>query len=196
MNSIDSAAVEPTGGTGATARREPSPSARTDAVPKQPVSAWRSPWVIGWIGLVVTVLVVNATMVVLAINTNPGLVRADYYEGGREVERTIVTRLEGGPGWTMNIDTPADLLADSPTTIRFFIVDKAGQPVTVEAVNYFAYRPANSAQDIAMAMEQEAPGRYAVRLAFPLAGIWDTLVSARDGDQEYSVAQRISVARP
>jgi nitrogen fixation protein FixH len=146
--------------------------------------------------LVVTVLAVNATMVVLAINTNPGLVRADYYEGGREVERTIVTRLEGGPGWTMNIDTPADLLADSPTTIRFFIVDKAGQPVTVEAVNFFAYRPANSDQDIAMAMEQEAPGRYAVRLAFPLAGIWDTLVSARDGDQEYSVAQRISVARP
>lgn len=162
----------------------------------KPVSAWRSPWVIGWIGLVLTVLAVNATMVVLAINTNPGLVRADYYEGGRDVERTIVTRLEHGPGWTMNIDTPADLQAKSPTTIRFFVVDQAGQPVTVEAVNYYAYRPANADRDIAMPMEQEAPGRYAVRLAFPLTGIWDTLVSVRDGDQEYSVAQRVSVARP
>lgn len=162
----------------------------------RPVSAWRSPWVIGWIGLVLTVLAVNATMVTLAINTNPGLVRADYYEGGRDVERTIVTRLEGGPGWTMNIDTPAGLQAEQPTTIRFFVVDKAGQPVAVEQVDYYAYRPANADQDIAVPMEQEAPGRYAVRLAFPLGGVWDTLVSVRDGDQEYAVAQRISVARP
>ena len=33
--------------------------------------AWKSPWVIGWIVLVSVVLVVNLTLVILGVSTNP-----------------------------------------------------------------------------------------------------------------------------
>jgi nitrogen fixation protein FixH len=163
---------------------------------RKPGSAWRSPWVVGWLALIVVVLAVNAVMIFLAFATNPGLVRDDYYEGGRDVERTIASRLEQGPGWTMQIDTPADVQEEKTTVVRFVVVDKVGQPASPDAVTYYAYRPSDVALDFSLPMVEEAPGRYAVEVRFPLAGIWDTLVAARHGDSEYSLSQRVSVARP
>ena len=162
----------------------------------EPIPAWRSPWVIGWVALVAIVLVVNAVMVYLAVTTNPGLVRDDYYERGREMEATIASRLSDGPGWSMSIDTPADTRAESDTTIRFFVVDKAGQPVTPDGVTYFAYRPSDVDRDFSLPMRPEGSGRYVVKVRFSLAGLWDTLVSVRSGGEEYLVGQRISVGQP
>lgn len=169
----------------------------TEATTTSANSAWRNPWIIGWIALIVIVLAVNATMVVLAIATNPGLVNDDYYESGREVERTIVSRVAETPGWTMSIDTPADVRAEVPTTVRFFVVDRAGQPVDADEVTYFAYRPSDASRDFSRPMVEEAPGRYAVELSFPIAGLWDTLVEAKAADSQHVLLdQRITVAQP
>lgn len=157
-------------------------------------SPWRNPWVIAWIALVVVVFTVNATMVVLAFVSNPGLVVDDYYERGRRVERTLSSRRAAAPGWTMSLDTPADVTAERPTMIRFFVVDAAGQPVRPEAVTYYAYRPSDAAKDFSRPMVEEAPGRYAVEVSFPVTGVWDTLVAAVADDQEVMLDQRISVA--
>ncbi len=159
-------------------------------------SAWRSPWVIGWLALVIVVLVVNAVMIWFAFATNPGLVVDDYYERGRHVERTISSRQADGPGWVMNIDTPDDVQAGVPTVVRVVVVDKAGQPVSPDEVTYYAYRPSDAGQDFSIPMVEEAPGRYAIRTRFPLSGIWDTLVAVRDGGDEHTLGQRISVAQP
>jgi len=159
-------------------------------------SAWRSPWVLAWIGLIVVVLGVNITMVTLAFVTSPGLVRSDYYESGRAVEESIVSRREEAAGLTMSIDTPVDLTAGLTTTIRFYVVDRVGQPVAAEQVTYYAYRPSDAERDFALPMVEEDTGRYAVTLHFPLAGVWDTLVSMKTGDHEVSLAQRVNVARP
>lgn len=161
-----------------------------------PGSAWRSPWVRAWIGLIVVVLGVNITMITLAFVTSPGLVRSDYYDSGRAVEESIVSRREQAAGLTMNIDTPADLTAGVINTIRFHVVDRAGQRVTADEVTYYAYRPSDAERDFALPMVEEGPGRYAVTLHFPLAGLWDTLVSMQAGGQEISLSHRIHVARP
>jgi nitrogen fixation protein FixH len=166
------------------------------AAPAQPTSAWRSPWVIGWIGLVVVVLGVNITMVVLAIATNPGLVSKDYYEEGQDVEQMIVSRMAEGPGWTMRIDVPAEVAAQTPTKVYYVVVDKAGQPVSPDQVTYLAYRPSDATRDFSRPMIEEGRGRYTAEVVFPLAGVWDTAVAVRDGDAEYSVSLRVSVARP
>jgi nitrogen fixation protein FixH len=135
-------------------------------------------------------------MVTLAIATNPGLVVDDYYERGREMERTIASRVAETPGWTMSIDTPADIQAGVPATVRFFVVDRAGQPVSADDVTYRAYRPSDADRDFVLPMVEEAPGRYAVELAFPIGGVWDTLVEARASDSRHVLDQRISVAQP
>jgi nitrogen fixation protein FixH len=166
------------------------------AVPSDRNNAWKSPWVRAWVGLIGVVLAVNLTMVVLAIATNPGLIRDDYYERGRDVERTIVTRLAEGPQWTMSIDLPADTRAEEATKVRFAVVDKAGQPVQPERVTYYAYRPSDATRDFSIAMSQEAPGIYEAEVRFPLGGIWDTLVSVEHAGKEHSLGQRVSVLLP
>jgi nitrogen fixation protein FixH len=164
--------------------------------PARSNSALRSPWVLAWLGLIVVVLAVNITMVTLAFMTSPGLVRSDYYDSGRAVEENFVTLREEAAGLTMSIDTPADLTAGVNTTIRFYVVDQAGQPVSGEQVTYYAYRPSDAERDFALPMVEEDVGRYAVTLYFPLAGLWDTLVSMQIDDHEVSLAKRINVARP
>ena len=160
------------------------------------VSAWRSPWVIGWVGLVVVVLGVNLTMVYLAISTNPGLVNDDYYERGQDYEKTLATRLARDPGWTMRPDFPREILVNDPTTVRVFLVDKAGQPVTPDSVTFYAYRPSDKSKDFSTVMVEEGKGRYAATVSFPLYGFWDGLVAVTSGDEEYTSGDRIIVARP
>jgi hypothetical protein len=45
-------------------------------------------------------------------------------------------------------------------------------------------------------MVEEAKGRYAARVTFPLFGVWDTLVAVEQGGDEYTTGARVSVARP
>lgn len=157
-------------------------------------SALRSPWVIGWFALVITVLTVNGVMIFLAVEHNPGLVVEDYYERGQNYEKHLLERLERNPGWLMKIDVPDPVLKDEPTLFRFTVVDRAGVPVTSEAVRFFAYRPSDAKRDFSLPMELEAPGRYRAKAEFPLKGVWDILVSVQGGEDEYNSARRINVA--
>jgi nitrogen fixation protein FixH len=142
------------------------------------------------------VLGVNITMVVLAIVTNPGLVRDDYYEGGRKVERTIESRLAAESKWTARIDTPEDIRAEAPARVHFAAVDKAGQPIRPDTVTYYVYRPSDAGRDFSLPMTAVGPGLFEADVTFPLPGVWDTLVSVRLGDEEETYPQRIGVARP
>lgn len=158
--------------------------------------AWKSPWVIAWIALVVIVLGVNAVMVYLAVTTNPGLVVDDYYERGQDYERTLLTKSASHPGWTLRADIPQEIFAGVPAPIRFFVVDKVGQPITPESVELFVYRPSDVTRDFSIPMTEEGAGRYVAEVSFPLIGVWDTLVAVRQGEEEYHVGDRINVQRP
>lgn len=163
---------------------------------RKPAPAWKSPWVIAWIGLVVVVLGVNITMVVLAISSNPGLVVEEYYEKGQDYERTVISRLANDPGWEMKADVPSEVKAGEPSMIRFFVVDKAGQPVTPDEVTLFGYRPSDASRDFSADMVVEDKGRFGVQVTFPLMGVWDMLITARTGEDEHSLSKRITVSRP
>jgi len=161
-----------------------------------PTPAWRSPWVIGWVALVVLVLGVNLTMVYLAIVTNPGLVNEDFYDRGQHYERTMASKLANDPGWTMRLDLPESIRVNEPSRIRVLLTDKAGEPVSPDRVSFFAYRPSDKGQDFSAVMEEEAPGRYGLQLSFPLVGFWDGLVAVTQGGEEFTLGERISVAGP
>ncbi|MCW8957281.1 MAG: FixH family protein, partial [Gammaproteobacteria bacterium] len=70
--------------------------------------AWRNPWVLGWIALVVIVLVVNIAMISLAFITNPGLVTEDYYEKGIDHEENFNKRMaaRSALGWSYRTEFP------------------------------------------------------------------------------------------
>ncbi|EXJ16835.1 FixH family protein [Imhoffiella purpurea] len=165
----------------------------TTHTPSTDNAPFRNPWVIGWIGLVATVLAVNILMVYLAFETSPGLVNADYYERGQYYENTLVSKRARSPNWAMRADIPDDLIVGEQRPIRFFLVDKAGQPVDAESVTLYVYRPSDAARDFSLPMTREGRGRYVARASFPLMGIWDTLIAVRSGEDEYSLSQRVNV---
>jgi nitrogen fixation protein FixH len=162
----------------------------------RPTPAWRNPWLIGWFALVATFLAVNGVMIYLAITTNPGLVVEDYYDRGQYYEHNLASKLAQDPGWALRVDVPKDVKAGQTRVLRFFVSDKAGQPVAVDGVTFYAYRPSDVGRDFSLPMETEATGRYAVTVSFPLVGVWDTLFAARLGGDEHSLGQRLIVARP
>lgn len=161
----------------------------------KPIPAWKSPWVIGLVALVLVVLGVNLTMVYLAIATNPGLVADDFYERGRNYEQGVISKIARDPGWGMHADIPEEIRAGEEAAIRFFLTDGVGQPVTADGVELYAYRPSDREQDFRVPMREEAKGRYLAEVSFPLFGAWDALIAVSHGDDEYSVGRRIEVRR-
>ena len=70
-------------------------------------SAWRSPWVVAWVAILVVFVVISGVRIFLAIDTNPGLVVEDYYERGQDYEENRLKRQARDPGWRMEIEAPA-----------------------------------------------------------------------------------------
>ena len=165
-------------------------------VARRATPAWRSPWVIGWVGLVLAVLAVNLTMVYLAVVTNPGLVDDDYYERGQHYEKTLASRLARDPGWTLSPEFPQGIKLGETGTVRISLLDKSGQPVTPEAVTFYAYRSSDKSKDFSAPMKQEEPGSYVAQVSFPLFGNWDGLIAVTQGGDEYTTGGRITIGRP
>lgn len=160
-------------------------------------SPWRNPWVIGWLGLIVVVLLANVTMVVLAVVTNPGLVVEDYYERGRNYAETrAAQRLARPENWQVRLELPDDVFLGVPASFRVAATDERGLPVQADLARLFAYRPSDAAADFDVAMETEAPGVVATEVTFTLPGTWDLIVQLTAGDRVYDQARRISVRRP
>ncbi len=156
-------------------------------------SPWRNPWVIGWITLVLVVLSSNLIMIYLAINTGPGLVVEDYYERGRDYEKTILARRAKSAKLSLHIDVPPIIRVNRPATYRFSGADNSGSPIRADAVTLFAYRPSDAGADFSIPMIAEAKGHYRADATFPLQGVWDIIVSVRQGEDEHNVPQRITV---
>ncbi len=158
--------------------------------------AWKSPWLIGWVLLILVVLGVNLIMVYLAMKTNPGLVTEDYYERGQDYEKTRFSKEANDPGWHMNIDMPKKLYAGNDIPFSFTVLDKAGVPVKPDSVTFYAYRPSDAKRDFSLPMERVAAGLYSVKAKFVLKGVWDVLVSVKHGDEEYNHGRRLNLLAP
>ena len=137
----------------------------------QKQSAWRSPWVIAWFGLLFVFVIANGIMIYLAAEKSPGLVVKDFYERGQDYEQNMLKRLARDPGWNMKILAPAYIDVGIPVLFRFSVTDKTGDPITPDAVTLHAYRPSDADEDFSLPMKRVAPGKYQVEASFPLLGV-------------------------
>lgn len=157
--------------------------------------ALRNPWVWGWLALVVVVLAVNIGMIATAIVTNPGLVDKDYYEKGREYERTVMRRAASRTelGWELGIELPQQIVVGRQAVVRFTAADKQGQPISGAQVTVVAYRPSDAGADFAIPMKEIVPGQYDGYTAFTLKGTWELQAQVVKGEGDFTITRRISV---
>lgn len=157
--------------------------------------ALRNPWVLGWLGLLITVILVNVIFIITAFKTNPGLVEEGYYEKGRDVEKNFQKKLEARNqlGWDIRLQSPSQVIVGMADNFSVNVSDKAGFPVRNAEVTLHAYRPSDASADIQTAMELVTDGVYQSRLSLPLKGIWDLKVIVTQGENELEIARRITV---
>lgn len=160
--------------------------------------AMRNPWVLGWLGLLIGVVLVNVAFIVTAFKTNPGLVEEGYYEKGRDVEKNFQKRLEARNrlGWDIRLQSPEKVIAGQTGHYSVNIVDQVGMPLRDAEVSLQAYRPSDASADIRAEMELVATGVYQTRLQLPLKGIWDLKVMVQRGEDKLEIARRVSAVTP
>jgi nitrogen fixation protein FixH len=154
-------------------------------------SAFRSPWVLAWIGMLIVFVMANAVMIYLAAD-RPGLVVDDYYDRGQDYEKIMLKRMAKDLGWKMKVVKPKFADVGKPSEWKFSVMDKDGAPVKADSVTFYAYRPSDAKQDFSVEMELTAPGHYKADVTFPLLGVYDILVSVKKGEDEFNVPSRIS----
>ncbi len=161
-------------------------------------SAMRNPWVLGWLGLLITVLGVNVAFIVTAFKTSPGLVEESYYEKGRDVEINFQKKIEARNrlGWDIRLQTPEAIVLGKPAYYTINIVDSVGMPLRDAKVSLQAYRPSDASADVNTEMQSIATGVYQASLNLPLKGIWDLKVKVSRGEDELEMARRVTVVTP
>jgi len=162
---------------------------------QQNSQAFRNPWVIGWLLLVLVVLVVNAGMITMAFLTNPGLVEQDYYEKGRERERHFQQQLaaRNALGWQLTLTPPERIVQGESGLFRLQLLQADDTPLRGAEISVTAYRPADASADFTFPLKEIVPGQYDGFAALPLKGLWDLNIVIRHGSDSYDLSRRIAV---
>ena len=157
--------------------------------------ALRNPWGLGVIGFLSVVVTVNVIFISSAISSNPGLVEKNYYDKGRNIEQTFQQRREmvNRLGWDMRIQVPETINMGRHATIYLNVVDNEGVPLNGATAQLHAYRPSDASADFEMEMQRYADGIFSAEIDFSLRGVWDLLITVKQGEDQIEKRRRVTV---
>lgn len=158
-------------------------------------SAWRSPWVLSFVAMMVVLVGANGYLIYLANKDNPGLVVDDYYERGQHYEKNMLKKMAQTPDWTSEFHLPVPIVLHEDSRLRFSISAEQGELIVPDQVTLFGYRPSDAKADFSVEMAMLSQGVYEAVVAFPLPGVWDLIVSVNQGEVEHNSSQRVHVAK-
>ena len=157
--------------------------------------ALKNPWVLGIILFVMTFITANAVFIYQAFKNPPSLVVPDFYERGKRYEDTQKRiEQEKALGWTGVLMTPAATRVNQSQAYEVLIQGRNSVNLELDSVTINAYRPSDANADFSAAMTKKSPGQYSADMSFNLPGIWDIIVVAKQGEQEFLVTKRVTIA--
>ena len=175
--------------------------------------AWRNPWVIGLLLIVLAGVLSNAKMIWNVIH-NPTRVLDDNYSVKahnqydakwmqQQAERSTL-------GWKAKLHSPHLLANDpaampsairfvllaSPAELQFDLSDKDGKPIQGGKVVINTQWPGNPDFDFNLQLNETAAGHYVGNLNFSRPGNWDMLIKAEYDGREFEMEQKVFVSIP
>lgn len=156
--------------------------------------AWKNPFVLVWLGILVVVVMVNFFMVGMAYVTNPGLVIDDFYERGKNQAAIMAKRLESEKlGWQLDVDLPV-LVENQTAAIALQLTNKEQKAFDADSAVLYYYRPSDKNLDGSIELvSQAATGLYQAEFSLPLKGKWDLMIEVIKGDDKYNIGRSIMV---
>lgn len=156
--------------------------------------AWKNPFVIGWVLILVVVLTVNFFMVSMAIVTNPGLTIPDYYERGKNMSAVLAKRKHMEElGWQFQIDLPI-LTASQAETVTVTVLDKENRAFNVDTAILYYYRPSDKNYDGQVELSSTGTtGVYTGQIELPLKGKYELVMEITKGEETFNLGRAIMV---
>lgn len=156
--------------------------------------ALKNPWVWAIMLFVLTFVSMNVIFIYLAFKSPPNLVVEDFYERGKRYEDTQKRiEQEKALGWTGLLIVPTKTRVNQTQTYEVLIQGKNSAALDLSLVTINAYRPSDARADFSTEMTLKVPGMYTAEMKFTLPGIWDLIVVAKQGEQEFLVTKRVSI---
>jgi nitrogen fixation protein FixH len=142
------------------------------------------------------VVVVNAVLAWLAIDTFPGLSTEDAYRKGLAYNQTIAAaEASAQRGWRLALTfTPTpQQVGHHSGEVSVAIADRDGRPLDDLDVHLAMVRPAHAGADVHLALGHRGNGRYAGGVILPLAGQWEARIVARRSGETVQHSERVMV---
>lgn len=145
------------------------------------------------VGFFVVVASVNAFMITQAVRTFGGVETDNAYKAGLAFNQSIAAAgAQDARGWSVQIHREASATNDFTVTVR----DRAGRPITGVMLDALLSHPTDRRHDKPMAVTPSGAGMFRAE-APPEAGVWDVVITLRDGDATlFRSRNRIVVRSP
>lgn len=156
--------------------------------------ALKNPWVLGMLVFLFIFLTANAVFIYLAFSSPPNLVVKDFYERGKRYEDTQKRiEHEKSLGWTGVLMVPSNTRVNQLQSYEALIHGKNSTGLELDSVVLHAYRPSDARADFSVEMTKTKTGVYTADVSFNLPGIWDVIVEAKQGEQDFLITKRVSI---
>lgn len=142
----------------------------------------RNPWLLGMIGLIILVLVVNGAFIWFATHNRSTLVDREYSTKDRKSNAAVVNDLQEQKAlaWKITVNRPGNIVAGTPSAYEISAVDRDGAPVR-GIMEVKAYRAADESKDFTTAFTEVSPGNYQGYVNYPLKGYWELRINVKRG---------------
>jgi len=143
------------------------------------------------------VVIMNAVMAYLGERSFTGLSTEQAYDKGVKYNQIIdQAARQTELGWIVRFDPVVETGQDgnaTRATLSAVIAGKGGDPLPDLTVTGRLVRPTSEGSDQAIAFSTTDGRRYTAQATFPLRGLWDVYLTAKNAQGTYRVRQRIQL---
>ena len=158
--------------------------------------AWRNPWFLGMVGVVVTAVLVNSVFIWYALHGRSTLVDYEYSTKDRKSDTETMANIQAQKelAWRFTIKLPKTVVIGTPAAYQIDVADRDGVPVSGE-IEVVAYRASDAARDFSIPFTQVSSGKYQGYISFPLKGYWELHIRVTRGKNVFDTeSNRILVS--
>ena len=148
------------------------------------------PW--AFVAFFGVVLAINATMIVVAMATWPGLQTRQAYQRGLAHDQAVAAAAaQAALGW--QVEFAFEQTGPRTGTVLVDLADRFGSTLKDAMVQVAFVRPTHGGYDLVVDLPHHYGGRYLQEIELRLAGQWEARVHIMERGGEYRLRERIYV---
>ncbi len=146
------------------------------------------PWY--FVSFFIGLTIIFVGMGIIAFRVQSGTVVKHPYEQGLAYNNVIAAHEKQDKlGWSSAITF--DQKDNNSGRIIFSLRDKSGRILIPDWVSANITRPSKEGMDFQISLKKDDKGIFAEEVRFPIKGLWELRIFAKNGDDNYQIAKRV-----